>query len=146
MSTSERPSWSTTKTCEPIYMYSSMTAWMFMFNPWWRLVESHYKDTPDINVNTLLGYIILLVQYYSWVLVNLIFRSGTVSKEEVMAVCNKINVTVSEEELKEIMSKLVQSHDIVSRAYRAAVGLRRLDTPLIVSMHTHTRHGIWICW
>ena len=38
------------------------------------------------------------------------FRSGTVSKEEVMAVCNKMNVAVSEEDLKDIMSKLVLVH------------------------------------
>ena len=31
------------------------------------------------------------------------------SKEEVVAVCKKINVAVSEEDLKEIMSKLVMS-------------------------------------
>ena len=48
-------------------------------------------------------------------LVHLMFRSGTVSKEEVMAVCNKMNVAVSEEDLKDIMSKLV-----------------------LVSVHTHT--------
>ena len=38
-------------------------------------------------------------------------RSGTVSKEEVVEVCKKIQVNVSEQELEEIMSKLVYIHD-----------------------------------
>ena len=35
------------------------------------------------------------------------FSSGTVSKEEVLEVCKKINIAVSEEEVERIMSKLV---------------------------------------
>ena len=35
------------------------------------------------------------------------FRSGTVSKEEVMEVCKKMSITVNDADLKEIMSKLV---------------------------------------
>ena len=40
--------------------------------------------------------------------VHCMFSSGTVSKEEVLEVCKKINVAVSEEDLEGIMSKLVK--------------------------------------
>ena len=65
------------------------------------------------------------------------FRSGTVSKEEVMAVCNKMNVAVSEEDLKDIMSKLV----LVSvHAHTCTFGLPR--TCIFIPRPSHVFHKI----
>ena len=68
----------------------------------------------------------------------ILFRSGTVSKEEVMAVCNKMNIAVSEEDLKEIMSKLVHvspMHDIVFRYMYVKMGGSEL---IMMVYYTHT--------
>ena len=72
------------------------------------------------------------------------FRSGTVSKEEVMAVCNKMNIAVSEEDLKEIMSKLVHvspTHDIV---FRYVYVNKMAGSELIRMVHTHLEEIILI--
>ena len=72
------------------------------------------------------------------------FRSGTVSKEEVMAVCNKMNIAVSEEDLKEIMSKLVHvspRHDIV---FRYMYVNKMAGSELIRMVHAHLEEIILI--